>query len=345
MATNPAKESIVSPPTKEIKFSYREELKAIAALEDEGLLSGARLERRQEAADARYEAGMEDRRKSKAVLAVELQATPKLRKEKSLMQDLSDQSDSGEDEAQPRKRRKAAPRSKSTAKSCKASVSKSVGRKTWATDLTGGQAHDIAKNEKGLSISQWKEQFVDCITTSQTTIHYQYKSGSKEGQYGFITVPCKFKDKQGVERQVYLCAEDKTETGDGETANNEDSETARTPSSEQPTTGEAWGWKAVEFSCTCCSFGYINGLGRSLQSTKDYLRNHNKWCAPHHDGLVKLLPKDLIPAEAEYISWAELPSNKTRQNKYRKSKEQGGVSATEEAMLEDSGLVDDLGVG
>ena len=36
----------MSPPTKEIKFSYREELKAIAALEDKGLLSGARLERR-----------------------------------------------------------------------------------------------------------------------------------------------------------------------------------------------------------------------------------------------------------------------------------------------------------
>ena len=96
----------MSPPTKEIKFSYREELKAISALEDEGLLSGARLERRQEAADARYEAGMEDRRKAEASIAPELHDAAKLRKIKSLLQELSDQSDSEEDAPVPKKKKK-----------------------------------------------------------------------------------------------------------------------------------------------------------------------------------------------------------------------------------------------
>ena len=40
----------MSPPTKEIKFTYREELRELSELEKEGLLLGARLDARIDAA-------------------------------------------------------------------------------------------------------------------------------------------------------------------------------------------------------------------------------------------------------------------------------------------------------
>ena len=146
-------------------------------------------------------------------------------------------------------------------------------------------------------------------------------------------MPNKFKNEEGVDCQVYVTRSSAAPAASVAEAA-EDSQ-ATTPTDQE--------WKAVEFTCSCCKYGYINGLSKSIQATKDYLRNHNKWCADHHDGLMKLLPKSLIPAEAEFIDWADHPTNKTRQSRNRKSKEQGGVAATEDAMLEDSGLLDDEG--
>ena len=90
-----------------------------------------------------------------------------------------------------------------------------------------------------------------------------------------------------------------------------------------------------------------------LKKLGGYLRNHHKYCAPHHNALVKILPKNMLPPNAEFVSWESVPANKERiaarnRRTGRKKHDDPIVDeaieeAVDDPMMHNSGLEDEQG--
>ena len=346
MAAEPAEAALaaaVSPPTKEIIAVHRAEYSNIRQMAMDGLLEDDRKNARLDAADNRYDVAMEERRKGRERKRVQAEAMAA--KEAS-----SDDADYGSPKPSAKKRKIERKSAKSASKSGSKSGSKSQSasarcrsRKGWNRDPTD------ASQSKERSLQDSVDELLKTIASSTMTINYH----DQDGKFDSIQVPSTYKDKDGETIEVWKKRPDPSKQQPCTASASDGSEDAA-PAEDR----ESCKLESLEFQCSLCDgafsgvsqlFGAVFGLTLlvlqkcdELSKIKGYLRNHHKWCERHHDAVVNTLPDDLIPAGAKYIRWAENPKNAARKNKYRRGRESGGISA-EEAMLEDSGLMDDEG--